>query len=116
MSAQPVEDVDLLRRLLRNEASVAEIRASLVPEDAAAFERRWRERQSTSEVLDPAGDRAFLEGWAHTAVVTLNLGHDGYRAMLASVDEKLRRAAAGEDIGSKEWDWREYFRSRGVDV
>lgn len=44
MSAQPVEDIDLMRRLLRNEASIAEIRAALTPEDAASLDAEARQR------------------------------------------------------------------------
>lgn len=81
------------------DASPAEVRAALIPEEAAEFERDWRavlaraaETLELSEVLET------LESWRLVAQLTAVAGPEGHRAM-------YRRAAGrltGEDIPADE--------------
>jgi hypothetical protein len=81
------------------EASPAEVRAALIPEEAAEFEREWRAVLArAAETLDLSEVLETLESWRLVAQLTTAAGSEGHRAM-------YRRAAArlaGEDIPADE--------------
>ena len=65
------------------------MRAALLPEEAAEFERDWRAvLASAAETLDLAEVLDSLESWRLVAQLTTASGPQGHRAM-------YRRAAAG---------------------
>lgn len=116
MSAQPVEEDDLLRRLHFKQASIAEIRSALVPEEVAAFDEGWARllaEATRTHDLQPVLDH--VESYRTHAVLAMHLGVAGYRDMLARAEETLRQAEAGTLI-REPWDWKAEFRARGVDV
>lgn len=77
------------------DASPAEVRAALIPEEVAEFERDWRAVLArAAETLDLAEVLETLESWRLVAQLTAAAGAEGHRSM-------YRRAAArltGEDI------------------
>ncbi len=84
-------------------ASPSQIRDALTPEDAESFERHWRGLMvRATESLDLTEMNEALDAWRRTAWLTSELGHDGYRAMLADSEE---RARTGERApGAVSWD------------
>lgn len=80
-------------------ATPAEIRAVLIPEEAAEFDRQWREvMAAATEALDLSEVLAALESWRRVARLTAVTGPEAHRAM-------YRRAAArlaGEDVPADE--------------
>ena len=81
------------------DASPAEVRAALIPEEAAEFDRQWREVMGRAiETLDLSEVLDTLESWRRVARLTVSAGADAHRAM-------YRRAAArltGLDIPAEE--------------
>ena len=81
------------------DASPAEVRAALVPEEAAEFEREWRTALAkAADTLDLTEVLETLESWRRIARLTAAAGPAGHRAM-------YRRAAArltGQDIPADE--------------
>jgi hypothetical protein len=81
------------------DATPAEVRAALIPEEAAEFDQQWREvMAAATEALDLSEVLATLESWRRVARLTAVAGPEGHRAM-------YRRAAArlaGEDIPADE--------------
>lgn len=81
------------------EASPAEVRAALIPEEAAEFDRQWREVMArATESLDLSEVLATLDSWRRVARLTAASGAEAHRAM-------YRRAAArltGEDVPAGE--------------
>jgi hypothetical protein len=73
------------------DASPAQVRAALLPEDAAEFDRQWQEvmARATRE-LDLTEVQRTLNTWRRVAWVTIATGPDRYRAVLASAEERLR--------------------------
>jgi Family of unknown function (DUF6247) len=73
------------------DASPALVRAALQPEDAAEFDRQWREvmGRATRE-LDLTEVHRTLDNWRRVAWVTTATGPERYRAVLASAEERLR--------------------------
>jgi hypothetical protein len=75
------------------------VRAALIPEEAAEFEREWREAMArATDTLDLSEVLATLESWRRVARLTVVQGVQAHRAM-------YRRAAArlgGEDIPADE--------------
>ena len=72
-------------------ASPAQVRAALIPEDAARFDRQWRAAMaSATETLDLAGVHAVLESWRNVARLTSARGPEGYRKILERAEETLR--------------------------
>jgi hypothetical protein len=70
------------------DASPAEVRAALIPEEAVEFERQWRAAMAkATETLDLAEVFATLDSWRRVARLTAAAGADAHRAM-------YRRAAA----------------------
>lgn len=73
------------------DASPAQVRAALIPEDAAEFDRQWRTVMATAtETLDLTGVHRALESWRRIAWLTQANGPDGYRRMLARAERTLR--------------------------
>lgn len=81
------------------DASPAEVRAALVPEEAEEFQRDWRDVMArAAETLDLSEVLDTLESWRLVAQLTAAAGPEQHRAM-------YRRAAAsltGEDIPATE--------------
>jgi hypothetical protein len=81
------------------DATPAEIRAALIPEEAAEFDQQWREvMAAATEALDLSEVLATLDSWRRVARLTAVGGSEAHRAM-------YRRAAArlaGEDIPADE--------------
>jgi hypothetical protein len=72
-------------------ASPAKIRAALIPEDQATFDRRWCEvTAEAAETFELDGVYDMLESWRRVAWTTNEMGHDGYRRMLARAAHRLR--------------------------
>ena len=73
------------------DASPAQVRAALIPEDLAEFDRQWRSAMATAtETLDLTGVHRTLECWRRIAWLTTANGPGGYRRMLARADRTLR--------------------------
>lgn len=81
------------------DASPAEVRAALIPEEAAEFDQQWREVMArATETLDLSEVLQTLESWRRVARLTAAAGADRHREM-------YRRAAAlltGEDLPENE--------------
>ena len=81
------------------DATPAEVRAGLIPEEAAEFDQQWREVMArATEALDLSEVLATLESWRRVARLTAVTGPEAHRAM-------YRRAAArlaGEDVRADE--------------
>jgi len=82
-----------------SDATPAEVRAALIPEEAAEFDQQWHEVMArATETLDLSEVLATVESWRRVARLTAVTGHKAHRAM-------YRRAAArlaGEDIPADE--------------
>ena len=76
------------RRPLFADASPAEVRAALIPEEAAEFDQRWRE--VTADVaagrLERSGMQRTLEHWRRIAWMTTAAGPEAHRRMLAQAE------------------------------
>jgi hypothetical protein len=85
------------------DATPAQVRAALVPEDVEAFDTQWREAMaSATESLDLSVVYRTLESWRRVAWLTTARGHDGYRRLLADAE---RRTRTGERApGAVSWD------------
>jgi hypothetical protein len=69
-------------------ASAAEVRAALIPEEAVQFDREWSKAMTEAAGrLDHASPRATLESWRRIAWMTVAHGPEAHRQM-------YRRAAA----------------------
>jgi hypothetical protein len=81
------------------DASPAEVRAALIPEEAAEFDQQWRAvMAAATETLDLSEVLATLDSWRRVARLTAAGGPEAHRAM-------YRRAAAkltGEHIAADE--------------
>jgi hypothetical protein len=81
------------------DASPAEVRAALIPEEAVEFEREWRRALAgAAETLELAEVEETLESWRRVARLTAAAGAERHRAM-------YRRAATrltGTDIPTDE--------------
>ena len=76
------------------DASAAEVRAALIPEDAARFEQQWREALNrAADSLDLTEVQDILAHWRRTAWLTAARGPAGYRQLLSDADRIL---ATGE--------------------
>jgi hypothetical protein len=66
------------------------VRAALVPEDAADFDRQWREALTRAiESLDLTEVSETLAPWRQVARVTSARGQDGYRQMMQQAERTL---------------------------
>lgn len=81
------------------DASPAQVRAALIPEEAVEFEQQWRAVMArATETLDLAEVLETLESWRRVARLTAAAGAEAHRAM-------YRRAAArltGKDVPADE--------------
>ncbi|MGH3916963.1 MAG: DUF6247 family protein [Pseudonocardiaceae bacterium] len=81
------------------DASPAEVRAALIPEEAAEFDQQWCAVMArATETLDLSEVLETLESWRRVARLTTATGAEGHRAM-------YRRAAAhlvGENVPADE--------------
>jgi cell wall assembly regulator SMI1 len=83
-------------------ASPAEIRAALTPQDAADFDRQWREVLGTAaERLDLTPVLGMLDAWRRVAWMTSTLGLDGYRQLMATANDRARTGT--RPAGSVPW-------------
>jgi len=85
------------------DASPARVRAALIPEDVAEFDRQWRAvMAAATESLDLAEVHRTLASWRRVAWLTSARGHDGYRRLLADAE---RRTRTGERApGAVSWE------------
>ncbi|MDQ3989158.1 MAG: DUF6247 family protein [Actinomycetota bacterium] len=73
------------------DASPAQVRAALIPEDVVEFDRQWSAVMATAtETLDLASVHRTLESWRRIAWLTQANGPDGYRRLLARAERTLR--------------------------
>lgn len=76
------------------DATPAQVRAALVPEDVAEFDQQWRDAMGTAtETLDLADVHRTLESWRRVAWLTSAHGQDGYRRLMATAAERSRTGA-----------------------
>jgi len=67
------------------------VRAALIPEEAAEFDRQWREVMArATRDLDLTEVHRTLESWRRIAWITMTNGPEQHRKMLASVEERIR--------------------------
>jgi hypothetical protein len=82
-----------------SDASPAEVRAALIPEEAAEFDQQWREAMGrATEMLDLSEVLETLDSWRRFARLTAAAGAEAHRTM-------YRRAASrltGEDVSTDE--------------
>jgi hypothetical protein len=67
------------------------VRAALIEQDAADFDRQWREAKTRAmDSLDLAEVTEVLASWRRVARATASMGAEGYREMLARTERTLR--------------------------
>ena len=72
-------------------ASPAEVRAALLPEDAAEFDRQWQDvMDRATRELDLTEVHRTLDSWRRVAWVTAATGPERYRAVLADAEQRSR--------------------------
>lgn len=85
------------------DASPAQVRSALIPEDVAEFDRQWRAvMAAATESLDLAEVHRTLESWRRVAWLTSARGHDGYRRLLADAEHRSRTGERAP--GAISWD------------
>lgn len=90
-AVQVAADAEKPRPRNFKDASPREVRAALVPEEQADFDRQWREAlNAAADSLDLAGVYDCLDSLRRRATTTNYLGHDGYRNLLARAERILR--------------------------
>jgi uncharacterized protein DUF6247 len=73
------------------DASPAQVRAALLPEDAAEFDRQWQDVMAlATRELDLTEVHRTLNTWRRVAWVTTATGPERYRAVLASAEQRFR--------------------------
>jgi len=84
------------------DASPAQLRAALTPEDVVEFDRQWRAAMATAtETLDLTGVHQALETWRWVAWLTTKHGPEGYRRLPATAEQRVR---TGERVpGAAPW-------------
>jgi hypothetical protein len=88
MSAEAVEPH---RARVFRDASPREIRAALIPEEQVEFDRAWRAAMETAaDTMDLRGVFRAVDNWRTHAAITEELGHDGYRRWLATLEHRSR--------------------------
>jgi hypothetical protein len=74
------------------------VRAALIPEEAAQFEREWREALArAAETLDLSEVLATLESWRLVARLTTAAGPEAHRAMYRRAAARLSGQAVAAD-------------------
>jgi len=77
------------------DASPAEIRAALIPEEANDFDRQWRAALAeAAETLDLQKVFGTLEHWRRIAWMTTSHGAEAHRRMLVRAEYTLRTGEA----------------------
>jgi hypothetical protein len=72
------------------DASPAEVRAALIPEEAEQFDRQWRQVMAeATESLDLTKVFETLESWRRVARLTAAAGAQAHREMYLRAAEKL---------------------------
>ena len=90
MSAAAAEESGRHSAVPFADASPSEVRAALIPEDAARFEQQWRDALSrAADSLDLTDVQDVLTQWRRTAWLTSARGPAGYRQLLADADRIL---------------------------
>ncbi|MGH3437643.1 MAG: DUF6247 family protein [Pseudonocardiaceae bacterium] len=80
-------------------ATPAEVRAALIPEEAAEFDQQWREIMArATETLDLAEVLETLESWRRVARLTVAVGPETHRAMYHRAAVRL----SGQDVPADE--------------
>lgn len=70
------------------------MRAALLPEDAARFDRQWQDVMArATRDLDLTEVHATLDDWRRVAWVTTTTGPERYRTVLADAAQRLRTGA-----------------------
>lgn len=73
------------------DASPAQIREAIVPEDRPEFDRQWREAlNAAADALSLDEVHAMLESWRRVAWLVTAHGPEGYRRMMATAEQTLR--------------------------
>ena len=73
------------------DASPAQVRGALLPEDAAEFDRQWQDVMAhATRDLDLSEVHRTLDTWRRVAWVTTATGPERYRAALASAEHRYR--------------------------
>lgn len=81
-----------------HDASPREVRAALIPEEQADFDRQWRRTMAeATEKLELGGVYTVLASWRRRAMITTHLGHSGYRDLLARAEDRLRTGEPPSD-------------------
>ncbi len=81
------------------DASPAEVRAALIPEEAAEFDREWRSVMSRAiETLDLSEVLETVASWRRVARLTAASGPEAHRAMYRRAALKL----TGEPVATDE--------------
>ncbi len=84
------------------DAIPAQIRGALASQDAAGFDRQWREGMNrATDRLDLSEVHEVLESWRRIAWLTAVRGPEGYRRTVASAEQRLRTGERG--AGSVPW-------------
>jgi hypothetical protein len=79
------------KRLPFADASPAEVRAALIPEEVVEFDRQWRSAMTeATEKRDLTRVYETMDLWRRHALTTQALGTDDYRRMLAQAEHTLR--------------------------
>ena len=81
------------------DASPAEVRAALIPEEAAEFDKAWRAVMATAtETLDLTEVFATLDSWRRVARLTAAAGAEAHRAMY----HRAASALSGQPVPADE--------------
>jgi hypothetical protein len=84
------------------DATPAQIRDALISEDAAEFDRQWREvMQRATDRLDLSEVHEILDSWRRIAWLASVRGPQGYRRTMASAEQRLSTGERG--AGSVPW-------------
>ena len=84
------------------DATPAQIRGVLAPEDIAEFDRQWRNvMKAATDRLDLSEVHEVLESWRRIAWLTAVKGPLGYQRIMAAAERRLRTGERG--AGSVPW-------------
>lgn len=73
------------------DASPAQIREAILPEDRPEFDRQWRDAlNAAADALSLDEVHATLESWRRVAWLVTAHGPEGYRRMMATAEQTLR--------------------------
>jgi hypothetical protein len=75
-----------------SDASPAEVRAALIPEEAAEFDQQWREAIGrATEMLDLSEVLETLDSWRRVARLTAAAGAEAHLQLSPAVERPARR-------------------------